>query len=136
MAQRLRARPGATGLVTSISGMITKSGAAVWSTEPPTRSFAARDVTRAALADTATRPLDPAALGAATIVGTTVVHDRGEPSRAVTVVETGDGTRTVARSSDPDTVGAMGAGDWIGRRVVVTGPGTFELSASSSSPLD
>ena len=116
--------------------MITKSGAAVWSTEPPARPFAARDVTDAALATTATRPLDPATLGAATIIGTTVVHDRGEPSRAVTVVETPDGTRTVARSSDPDTAAAMCSGDWIGRRVVVTGPGTFELPASSSTPLD
>jgi acetyl-CoA C-acetyltransferase len=125
MVERLRAQPGATGLVTSISGMINKSGAAVWSTEPPARPFAALDVSEAARATTPICRVDPAAVGAATIVGTTVVHDRGEPWRAVTVVETADGRRTVAGSSDPDVVAAMGTGDWVGRGVDVTEPGGF-----------
>ncbi len=59
MAEQLRARPGATGLVTSISGMITKSGASVWSTEPPARPFVAHDVSLAARAATATLSARP-----------------------------------------------------------------------------
>ncbi len=125
LVERLRARPGATGLVTSISGMITKSGAALWSTEPPAGPFAARDVSASVLAATPTRRVDPAAVGAATIVGATVVHDRGEPWRAVAVVATRDGRRTVAGSSEATTVAAMCTGDWIGRGVEVTEPGAF-----------
>jgi acetyl-CoA C-acetyltransferase len=35
MAQRLRAEPGAHGLVTTVSGLLTKPGLAIWSTEAP-----------------------------------------------------------------------------------------------------
>ena len=40
LTQVLRADPGSTGLLTSISGMITKQGASMWSSEPPAQPFA------------------------------------------------------------------------------------------------
>ena len=125
LAARLRQHPDDLGLVTSVSGMITKPGAALWSGRPPAQPFAALDVTAAALEATETRPLDPDATGPATIVAATVVHDRGEPARAVAVVETPGGTRTVAVATEADTARALASGDWIGHRVDLTRPGAF-----------
>ena len=44
MVEVLREQPGTTGLVTCISGMITKHGMAMWSTAPPTDGFRFADV--------------------------------------------------------------------------------------------
>ena len=50
MVQVLRDDPGSVGLVTSISGMITKHGASLWSTRPPEGRFEAADVSAEAAA--------------------------------------------------------------------------------------
>ena len=55
-----------------------------------------------------------------------MVHDRGEPVRAVAVVETPDGTRTVAVCAELDVAG-HGPGDWSGRSVHVATAGRFVL---------
>ena len=44
MVEVLREQPGTTGLVTCISGMITKHGMALWSTRPPSDGFRFADV--------------------------------------------------------------------------------------------
>jgi acetyl-CoA C-acetyltransferase len=128
LVQALRQQPGATGLVTAISGMMTKPGGSLWSTEPPSRPFAALDVTDAARADTVGCPLDPDATGPGRIVGATVVHDRGEPVRAVAVVDMPRGSRTVAVCAELDVARAMAAGDWGGRSVQVATAGRFVLA--------
>ncbi len=50
MMDVLRENPGSTGLVTSISGMITKHGMGLWSTTPATKGFQVADVSEQALA--------------------------------------------------------------------------------------
>lgn len=98
MADVLRGDPGSTGLVTSISGFITKFGAAVWSTEPG--RWESRDTTaeaRAAeppLADTDDPGTD------VTVVAGTVTHARDGATTAVEVVQSPDGTRSL-RSRTP-----------------------------------
>ena len=99
MAEVLRGDAGSLGLVTSVSGMLTKPGMALWSTEPGS-GYQLGDATDQARADTATRPLDPDAVGDGRIVAHTVVHERGEPARLVALVETTDGRRTVAVDGD------------------------------------
>ena len=44
MAELLRERPGSSGLVSSVSGYLTKQGFGVWSTEPGPRGFGFADV--------------------------------------------------------------------------------------------
>src|SRR5699024_8650995 len=56
MAQRLRER-GGRGLVTTVSGMLTKPGLAVWSSEPPTGAPLVADLAAEADAATATVPV-------------------------------------------------------------------------------
>jgi acetyl-CoA C-acetyltransferase len=84
--------------------MLTKTSAALWSADPGPAPFRHQDVTAEALAATPTRPLDPDGTGPATLVGTTVIHDRRMPHRTVAVAELGDGRRTVV--VDPDAAAA------------------------------
>lgn len=114
---RLRAHPDQTAVVTSVSGMLTKFGAGVWSATPGLTPFRSVDVTESARRATATRPIDPDADGPARVVGYTVGHLGGKPYEAVVVAETPDGRRTVAASQDSDTVEAMRVGEWCGRTI-------------------
>ncbi len=118
VARALRADPGSFGLVTGVSGMLTKSGVSLWSSAPPDHDFAAIDVSAQARDATPLCPLDPAVTGPGTIVAATVVHERGVPAHGVAVVEV-DAVRTVAVSPDPQVAQAMTIDDWCGRAVDV-----------------
>ncbi len=82
LVRRLRESPGEVGLSTSVSGMITKPGASLWSASPPAAGFSSVDVTKTAIERTGVRELLPDATGAATVAAHTVVFDGGEPARA------------------------------------------------------
>ena len=122
MAEVLRGRPGAVGLVTCISGMITKHGMALWSSEPPAGGFRSADVSAATVRRSTVRGLVTGYEGTARVDGYTVVHSRdGRPQRAIVVATTASGRRCVAASTD-DTLGAaMVTDEWVGRDVEVAG---------------
>jgi acetyl-CoA C-acetyltransferase len=122
--RRLRERSDATGLVTSVSGMLTKPGGSTWSATPPAAPFHAVDVTEAATATTVVHPLVPDATGPGTVVGGTVLFGEGRPARAIVVADV-DGGRTIARCPDAGVATSMAETDWIGRSVRVTAPGEF-----------
>jgi acetyl-CoA C-acetyltransferase len=124
LTRRLRAAPGARGLITSVSGLLTKPGASLWSTDEPAERFRSTDVSDMARAETATVTLLPDGTGSATVAGFTVLYEDGAPARAVAIVDV-DGGRTVAVCRDADVVGDMVATDWIGRAVEVSEPGVF-----------
>jgi acetyl-CoA C-acetyltransferase len=124
LVRRLRDAPGERGLLTAVSGMITKPGASLWAATPPDEAFCATDVTTRATARTEVRELAPDAIGPATVAAHTVVYDGGDPARAVAVLDAG-GARTVARTGDPDIVVDMTTTDWVGRAVEIVSPGAF-----------
>ena len=123
MVEVLREHPGTTGLVTCISGMITKHGMAMWSTTPPGDGFRFADVSDETSARTAVRDLASDYDGPARVDGYTVLHSRaGEPERAIVVATTlRNDRRAVAASTDTDLAAAMLADEWCGRDVHVTG---------------
>ena len=71
MVDVLRADPGSVGVVTAVSGMLTKHGAVALSTTPPTNGFEVGDVTHQTLATTATVEVDPDGGDAVEVEGTT-----------------------------------------------------------------
>jgi acetyl-CoA C-acetyltransferase len=121
LVEGLRADPGATGLVTSISGMITKHGGSLWSTEPPARGFTADDVSEEVARRTVALDLVADHDGPAVVAGCTVAHERGAPVSAHVVATTPDGRRVAARCDDPDVARAMTTDEWVGRDVRVRG---------------
>lgn len=126
MAQRLRAEPGAVGLTTAVSGLLTKPAVALWSTDPGDRPFAWADVTEEAVARTARVEVDGDATGAGTVVGVTALYEDGEPVTGVAVVQVGD-VRTVALADDRDVAADMTETEWVGRDVVVPTPGALTI---------
>lgn len=124
MARRLRDEPGAIGLTTAVSGLLTKPALALWSTEPGDRPFQHADVTADARRATAQCPLDGDATGEGTVAGYTVLFDGDGPSAAVAVVDI-DGTRTVAICDDAATAARMKDEEHVGASVKVTGAGVF-----------
>jgi acetyl-CoA C-acetyltransferase len=126
-ARVLRADPGSLGLVTSVSGMLTKQGFGLWSTEPPGDGFRDVDVAQPVLDATPTVPVVDDYEGPASVVGYTVVYDAGSPARSVAIVRTPSGAHAVATSSDAAAATAMTEGEWCGRPVLVTGDSTLRL---------
>ena len=129
LARVLRDDPGSLGLSTSVSGMITKQGLGLWSTEPPANGFTAVDVSDEVAAGDA-RHCRPRPMRRATArsSGYTVVFDGDRPAQAIVVATVGD-VRTVTTSDDPDVAAALTEGEWVGRTVTVGADGGFTTHA-------
>ena len=121
MAQRMRAQPASTGLVTCISGMNTKQGCALYSTAPNPAGWQYADVTEAVRKATALCELVGGYEGGATIAGYTVLFRGDDPGRAVAVCDLPDGARTVAYSEDATLVEALLGEECVGRQVAIAG---------------
>jgi acetyl-CoA C-acetyltransferase len=120
MVPMLRDAPGTTGLLTFISGIITKHGISVWSTTPPEHDgFVGIDTTDAVAAGTDALEVIGDHRGVATIDAYTVAHEGGEARYATIVATTPDRTRIVARNDDPDLAADMTSAEWCGRDVDV-----------------
>ena len=106
LASLLRGRPASTGVVTAVSGMLTKQAVAVWSSEPPA-AFRSAEVGDEVLAATATCPVVDEPDGMGRVAGWTVVHEGAVPALAVVLVDLPSGARTVATAPpDAPEVGA------------------------------
>ena len=117
----LRERHDEVALVTSVSGMMTKFGAGLWSASP-NDVFRSIDVTESARAATATRVVDGEASGTAVVVGSTVGYVHGDATEAVVIADVPSGTRAVAVSRDAEVIAAFRGEEWVGRSVMVDGP--------------
>ncbi len=117
-AELMRTGRGRTALVSSVSGVLTKQGFGAWSMDAG-REFAHIDVTNEV--GRATRTLDvlDEYRGAGAIAGFTVLHERGQGPRGVTVVTTSTGQRTVAVTTDPALIARMQVEELVGRAVHV-----------------
>ena len=122
MAERLRAERGTTGLVSTVSGFLTKPGLAVWSTAPPAGDPLVADLAPDAIAATPTLESVPGYRGDARIASYTVTYDDGAPARVVAVGGTVDGRRCVAVADDRDLAQEGVEGDLAGRPMRVDGP--------------
>jgi acetyl-CoA C-acetyltransferase len=133
LAHRLREEPGELGLVTTVSGMLSKPGLAVWSCTPPTRSRGPllADLAPEAVAETAVLPLAAAQPtgGPATVASFTVTYapeDPLRPVRSAIVADLANGERTAATCEDEATARLAISEGLIGRRVHLAST-TFEL---------
>ncbi|MCY3961466.1 MAG: acetyl-CoA acetyltransferase [bacterium] len=125
LAQVLRADSGSTGLLTSVSGMITKQGASMWSSEPPAQPFANIDVTDAVAVELQPKPYRTGENEQATVVSYTVIWGREGPERAVAIGEFADGARALLVSAVPPVMAAAVVEEFCGRTVTVAGDGSF-----------
>lgn len=111
VAGRLRDDPGSLGMVTTVSGLLTKPALAVWSTRPPADGALIGDL--APVADVATATVDSTAhhVGTGVVATFTVTYDGTTPARALVLADLPDGSRWVGSSDDPALIStATGAG--------------------------
>ena len=130
---RLRDTPGERGLVTTVSGMLSKPGLAVWSATPPDgEGVLLADLASDALAATEVVPvvdLAPAAATVATVVSFTATYggDAGlDPVRTAIVADLPDGARTVATCDDGATA-RLAVTEGLSGRTVSVKDTTFSL---------
>jgi len=100
MAAILRADRTHAGMVTAVSGMLTKQGVSLWAAHPPQRPFRFIDVTADVAQAQETVPLVGDYHGPATVASYTVIYEGDVPARAVMICDLPDGRRTLAASTD------------------------------------
>lgn len=100
MAQLLRQQPEEVGMVTTVSGMLTKQACALWSATPGANEWANADVTQAVVDASGVCKLVENYSGEGVVAGYTVLYQGGEPWRAVAVFDIEQDQRTVAFSED------------------------------------
>ncbi len=133
VARNLREVTGSIGVVTTVSGLLTKPGIGVWSGRPDGRPPLVADLAGPAEARTAV--IDPGAVvetldgfrGDATVVTYTVTYEAMDPVRSVVLCDTSDGRRCVAISEDPELAGRAVTSELIGARVHID-QGSFRLT--------
>ncbi len=116
MAQLLRQNPTEVGLVTAVSGMLTKQACALWSATPGAGGWACADVTEQVSRESEVCELVEDYSGSGTVAGYTVLFKGLDPWRAVAVFDLPDGSRTVAFSEAPRALEHMMAQECCGER--------------------
>jgi acetyl-CoA C-acetyltransferase len=124
MAQLLRKNPQEVGLVTAVSGFLTKQACALWSATPGTNGWAFADVTDEVRAQSELCELAAGYSGAGVVAGYTVLYRGMDPWRAVAVFDLPDGNRTVAYSEDLGLMQHMMVAECCGKRFQI-GDGKF-----------
>jgi acetyl-CoA C-acetyltransferase len=126
LAQRLREEPGASGLLSAVSGMLTKQGVSLWSQQAGP-GFGSADVS--AQAERATRRVEIASefRGTARVAGYTVLYAGDRPNQTIVVCDTADGARAVAFGEDPALAQVATMSELCGREVEI-GAGGVRLS--------
>ncbi|MHB1139502.1 MAG: hypothetical protein ACYC2O_11135 [Microthrixaceae bacterium] len=94
----VREEPGSLGMVTTVSGLLTKPALAVWSAEPGPALVA--DLAAEAEAATEVREVTGTAQGGATIASLTITYQGDEPGGAFVIADLPDGRRWIGTSAD------------------------------------
>ena len=127
VVDRVREDPERLGMVTTVSGLLTKPGLGIWAGHPDGRPPLLADLAYEVASVTGMREavatLDGYA-GPGTVATYTVTFDGMTPARVVAVCDTGDGRRSVAISTDPDLAARACTEELIGAPVHI-GSGTF-----------
>jgi acetyl-CoA C-acetyltransferase len=122
MIELLREKPSAAnGLVSCVSGMLTKQAYGLWGTQKPEQPFAFIDVSDAVAVASKSVPVLEDYCGTATIAGYTVLYSGDIPTRAIVIADTPAGERVVAYSEEQSTVECMLGDEMCGSVIVVEG---------------
>jgi acetyl-CoA C-acetyltransferase len=128
MVERLRGTPGAMGLVTAVSGFLTKQGVSLLGPEP-SRPFSFDRVSEAVRAEQATIRIDPRAEGRARVASYTVICERDGTKRVVLFLDfdcdrdSNGARRRVRVETDADLAEEAMSSELCGRELVLGADG-------------
>jgi len=121
MVPLLRGEPATLGLVSTVCGLLTKPGLAVWSATPDGRPPLQSDLAVEASIATERTELSDAYHGRARVATCTVGYSGMDPTRTFVLADTEPGRRCVAWSDDPGLADAVVAGALIGSDLHIAG---------------
>jgi acetyl-CoA C-acetyltransferase len=128
MARVLRADPGSAGMVNAVSGILTKQGVSLWSTEPAPGPFRFEDVTVETAREVEAVAMADEALGPAVVATYTVLFEGEAPARTVLLCDLEDGRRALVSSPDPALAEAALREELCGRKVRLGTSGAVALA--------
>jgi acetyl-CoA C-acetyltransferase len=128
MAQLLRAAGKGTGLVSSVSGALTKQGFGVWSANAAPGNFHFADVTEKVAQASPVKPVVMDCTGQGRIAGYSVVYERSRPPRVVVLADLESGQRGVVTSKDPELATRFQAEEFWGAPIVLNNESFFVAS--------
>ena len=126
LTELLRKDPSATGLLSTVSGMLTKQGFSLWSAQAPKTQFTYEDVTAAVTEATELCEVLEDYEGDAKIAAVTVLHGP-DGERAVVIGDVANDKRVLACSTVAEIVSRCQTEELIGNAISVKGDGTFTL---------
>ncbi len=126
MAALIREGRGGTGLVSSVSGILTKQGFGLWASQPSARGYSFDDVSAETARLVETKEVAPDFHGGAVVAGYTVLHDKDQLPRALVLADTEDGRRALAWSDSPALIQQMETAEFCGAKIVIEAE-TFTL---------
>ena len=127
LVARLRADPGSVALLTAVSGILTKQGVSLWSTEPGPGAFGHTDVTEAVARDTRVVPVRKDAPGRGRIASYTVLYEGDAPVRSILLCDLEDGTRSLVVDEDRERAAQWVVSEGCGRPVTISAGGAVRL---------
>jgi acetyl-CoA C-acetyltransferase len=120
VVERLRAAPDALGMVTTVSGLLTKPGLMIWGASPGPDELVA-DLGDEAAAATGTLESTDDATGAAVVVTGTATYQGMDRVGGFALADLADGRRWIGTTTDAALLDAIEARSAVGRPVQVLG---------------
>lgn len=117
LIDKLRKNKDKIGLITGVSGLMTKQSYALWS-DKYFDNFSMADVTLQAKKIDKPIPLSNKKSGTATIVGYTILLDKKNSKKAVIYAELKDKKRLILNSRNPKVIESMENSEWIGKNII------------------
>ena len=113
MLLKIRDNPDEIGLVTGVSGMMTKQSLAIWAKDP-LMDFESKDVTKKAEELEVAVPMSKQTKGEATVIGCTSLYEKNNALKAVFYAEDSKGYRLVLISKDKEIIKQVEKEECIG----------------------
>ena len=120
MVSEIRNNHSNIGLVTGVSGMMTKQAFALWAKEPLIQ-FISKDVTEEAALIEHPIEMSTQTNGMAIVLGYTIFKDANKDMKVVIYGEDSQNKRKVLISKDKKIIKSMGEEEWVGKQIVFKG---------------
>ena len=116
MLMKIREHTNEIGLITGVSGMMTKQALSIWGKDP-VMDFESMDVTAEAEKLEIPVPMSNLKKGDARVIGCTVLYEKLNPLKAVFYAEDSQGCRLVLTSNEEDIIKKVEEEECIGLKI-------------------
>ena len=116
MLMRIRKHTDEIGLITGVSGMMTKQALAIWGKDP-LMDFEAKDVTAEAEKLEIPVPMSNLKEGIAKVIGCTTLYEKLNPTKAVFYAEDSQGRRLVLTSNEENIIKQVEEEECVGLKI-------------------